>query len=108
MLKLDALPLTLIFSAGLSQVISVNNADGISLYAVCNATTTTGELGIETAASKDQPGTWPEDAVLAFTGGADGEFHTSHEVAADFVRIRLKSGSNVTVKVQRWRNGGGN
>lgn len=108
MLKLDALPFTLVFSGGLSQVIPINNADGFSLYAICDATTTTGELGIETAAAKDQAGTWPEDDVLAFTGGASGEFHSTREVAADFVRIRLKSGSNVTVKIQRWRNGGGN
>lgn len=108
MLKLDYQPFTLTLTAGLSQVIPINNADGINLYAVCDATTTTGELGIETAASKDQPGTWPEDAVLAFTGGANAEFHLAQQVTADFVRIRLKSGTNVVIKLQRWREGGGN
>lgn len=108
MLHLDFEPFPLTFSAGLSQVIAVNNADGFNLYAIADATTTTGELGVETAASKDQSGTWPEDDALAFTGGADAEFHSAHEVAANFVRIRLKSGTNVTVKLQRWRKGGGN
>lgn len=108
MLLQDFEPFTLTISGGLSPVIPVNNADGFNLYAICTASTTTGELGVETAASKGQPGTWPEDAVLAFTGGADAEFHSAHEIAANFVRIRLKSGTNVTVKLQRWRKGGGN
>lgn len=108
MLLQDFEPFTLTLSGGLSQVVPINNADGFNVYAICDATTTTGELGIETAAKKDQAGTWPEDAVLPFTGGADGEFHLAQEVAANFVRIRLKSGTNVTVKLQRWRKGGGN
>ncbi len=108
MLQLDYRPFTLTISGGLSQVFPVNNADGLNVYAVCDATTTTGALGIETAAEKDQAGTWQEDSNFAFTGGADGEYHTAVELSANFARIRLKSGSNVTVKVQRWRKGGGN
>lgn len=108
MLFMDHEPFTLTFSSGLSQVFPVNNADGFNVYAICDAATTTGELGIETANSKTQAGTWPEDAILAFTGGADGEFHTPVETAANFARVRIKSGTNVTVKIQRWRRGGGN
>lgn len=103
MLLQDFEPFTLAISGGLSDVIPVNNADGINVYAICDATTTTGELGIETAASKTQAGTWQEDSNFAFTGGADGEYHASVDLSANFARIRLKSGTNVTVKVQRWR-----
>lgn len=108
MLFLDFAPFTLEFSGAVSQVVPLNNADGFNVYAICDATTVDGELGIETAAAKDQAGTWPEDDTLAFTGGADGEFHTAVETAANFVRIRVKSGSNVVVKLQRFRKGGGN
>lgn len=108
MLLLDFAPFTLTITGGLSDVIPVNNADGFNLYAIATASTTSGVLGVETAASKDQAGTWPEDNTLSFTGGADGEFHVAIESAANFVRIRLKSGSNVVVKLQRWRKGGGN
>ena len=107
MLLQDYQPFTLTITAGLSQVVPVNNADGINVYAICDATTTDGELGIETAARKDQAGTWPEDDAFSFTGSADGEYHISKELTANFVRIRVKSGLNVVVKLQRWRKGGG-
>jgi len=106
MLHIDYAPFTLNFSGGLSDVIALNNADGFNLYAIATASTATGVLGVETAAVNNQPGTWPEDTTLSFTGGADGEFHKTVEAPANFVRIRLKSGSSVTVKLQRWRKGG--
>lgn len=108
MLLIDFEPFTLTITGGLSSVFPINNADGLNVYAICDATTTTGELGIETAAQKDQPGTWQEDSNFAFTGAADGEYHTSVDLSANFARVRVKSGSNVVVKVQRWRKGGGN
>lgn len=108
MLFIDFQPFELTFTAGVSQVFPLNNADGFNLYAICDVTTTTGELGVETAADKDQAGTWPEDTSLAFTGGADAEFHDSIQVSANFARITIKSGADLIVKVQRWRKGGGN